>query len=84
VRCGIGSSYLARVGDLRVARIRFPCLLVAFGLIVGSDIASHHDFFEQPRDRGPQAFVERIKARTRRTMALRRGTTFARIGIPAS
>ena len=60
VAIGIGSSYLARVGDLRVARISFSCLFAAFGVIVGSDIATHHDFFEQPRNHGPQALDDRI------------------------
>ncbi len=64
VAIGIGSSYLARVGDPRVARIGFSCLIAAFAIIVGSDIATHHEFFEQPHNHGPQAFVDRIKAHT--------------------
>ncbi len=66
VAIGSGSSRLARADDPRVARIGFSCLLAAFGIMVASDVITHQDFFQQPYDRGPAAFVDRIKAHTPR------------------
>lgn len=74
---GIGAAQLARLGEGRLGRGIFAFVLGVYAVIIASDVWTYRDLFTQPNDRGPQAFVDRIKAHTPRNAIVVVSWTYA-------